>query len=238
VTGLKRNSLYQTRLQGPGNCQAKVRRPNPPLKDSALAPYLRTVVNCLFNAFRAPLARDGFTLHRPAVRTYRGTISTPCGRLSSNYNPSYYCAGTIYWPVSGDDGRQAYTLARLGYVGLIAHEFGHHLQATSGMLADYSSRYFQSSRSQRYALSRRLELQAQCFEGVFLSFDRQALHISSRDRTELRRWHSYTGDEDPPAGRLPDHGTSRAQFGWLVRGLDSGSFGSCDTWTAPASTVK
>ena len=58
--------------------------------------------------------------------------------------PAYYCSitRTIYWPATGDDGSEAYTFARLGYVGLVAHEFGHHMQAASGMLSEYAQRSY------------------------------------------------------------------------------------------------
>jgi predicted metalloprotease len=237
-TSLKKNSVYDIDLSGSTDCDAKVRRPKPPLKNSALAPYLRTVVDCLVDTFKAPLAREGFTLTTPKVKTFKKSIETPCGTLSSNSNPAFYCAGTIYWPTSSDDGREAYTFARLGYVGLTAHEFGHHVQATTGILYGYGSRYAEADRKERYALSRRLELQAQCFEGVFLAQGRKSIKLSSRDRSEIRAWHSYTGDEDPPSSRKPDHGTSKAQLRWLDRGLDGADFGRCNTWSASSKSVK
>ena len=51
-------------------------------------------------------------------------------------------------------------------------------------------------------------------------------------------WHSYTGDEDPPSSRRPDHGSSAAQIRWLERGLDSQDFGRCNTWVARKSAVR
>lgn len=237
-TGLKGNSLYRIDLADRGSCRAKVRRPKPPLKNSALAPYLRTLVKCLVDTFRTPLAQQGFRLVTPKVKTFSGSITTPCGKIRSSSNPAFYCANTIYWPVTSDDAREAYTFARLGYVGLTAHEFGHHLQATTDMLYDYNSEYAQASRSGRNALSRRLELQAQCFEGVFLGANRTAIHLTNRDLSEIRSWHSYTGDEDPPASRKPDHGTSKAQLSWLERGLAGANFGRCNTWSASFKSVK
>jgi hypothetical protein len=235
---LKKNSIYKIDLSGSTSCKAKVRRPKPPLKNSRLAPYIRTLVKCFVQAFREPLAKRGFTLATPKVKTYKGSVKTPCGKLGSRSNPAFYCSGTIYWPVSSDDGREAYTFARLGYVGLAAHEFGHHLQATTGILYEYGLRYNDENRKGRYALSRRLELQAQCFEGVFLSHARKSLKLSSRDRSEIRAWHGFTGDEDPPSSRNPDHGTSRAQLAWLNKGLDGADFGRCNTWSASGKSVK
>jgi predicted metalloprotease len=195
----------------------------------------------MVKAFEKPLAKKGFELTTPKIKVYRTSVKSPCGRLGQNGAPSYYCPTneTIYWPATRDDGNEAYTFARLGYVGLAAHEFGHHLQAVTGMSWAYGSRYYEAKSAKgRYLLSRRLELQAQCFEGVFLRTVAGTIDLSSSDRSQIRLWHSYTGDEDPPGSRLPDHGTSAAQIRWLLRGLDSQDFGKCNTWKASRSSVS
>ena len=218
----------------------KVRSPQPPLTDASLASYGKKLVGCLVKAFAEPLAAHGIELTTPKIKVYRNTIKTPCGRFGQKGAPAYYCSisRTIYWPATGDDGSEAYTFARLGYVGLVAHEFGHHMQAASGMLSEYAQRsYGTKSRSQRYVLSRRLELQAQCFEGIFLAVTAESMRLSNNDRYQLRIWHAYTGDEDPPGDRKPDHGSSAAQIRWLNRGLDSADFGRCNTWTAKKKSV-
>jgi uncharacterized protein len=239
---LARNSIYAVDLGDTQvSCKVKVRSPKPPLKDANLSLYGEKLVRCLVKAFAKPLAARGIELTTPKVKAYRKTIKTPCGRFNQRGAPAYYCSTTrtIYWPVTGDDGPEAYTYARLGYVGLVAHEFGHHLQSASGMLSEYGLRAYRTkSRSERYLLSRRLELQAQCFEGIFLAAAARSLGLSSNDRYQLRIWHTYTGDEDPPTGRKPDHGTSAAQIRWLNRGLDSADFGRCNTWKAKKKSVK
>jgi predicted metalloprotease len=239
---LKKNSLYKVDLgHSQASCAIKVRRPKPPLRDSALAPYLRTLVGCMTTTLSQPLAAEGITLTKPRVKTYTKSTNGPCGKLTKAAAPASYCGAdnTIYWPVAGDDGSQAYTYARLGYLGNAAHEFGHHIQFASGILANYGERYYATkSKTTRYLLSRRLELQAQCFEGVFLASVGKSIKLSSRDRYELRLWHGLTGDEDPPAGRRADHGTSAAQIRWLMRGLDSGDYSKCNTWSANKSSVK
>jgi len=239
---LAKNSIYDVDLGGTQvSCKVKVRSPKPPLKDANLGSYGKKLVGCLVKAFAEPLAAQGIALTTPKIKAYRSTIKTPCGRFAQRGAPAYYCSATrtIYWPVRGDDGSEAYTYARLGYVGLVAHEFGHHLQATSGMLRQYGQRSYRTkSRSERYLLSRRLELQAQCFEGIFLAAAARSMTLSSDDRYQLRIWHAYTGDEDPPTSRKPDHGSSAAQIRWLNRGLDSADFGRCNTWTAKRKSVK
>jgi uncharacterized protein len=237
---LARNSLYTVDLGDRSvRCSMRVRRPKPPIADADLAPYLRTVVKCLVKAFSVPLSAKGFALQTPKIKTYRKTAKTACGKFGQRGAPAYYCSAsqTIYWPLTGDDGSEAYTFARLGYVGLAAHEFGHHLQASTGILTDYGPRYYAASKKKRYLLSRRLELQAQCFEGVFLAATARSISLTDADRYQLRVWHGYTGDEDPPKSRKPDHGSSAAQIRWLERGLDSADFGDCNTWTAKAKSV-
>jgi hypothetical protein len=238
---LTRNTLYGVDLgQATTSCDLKVRKPRPPLANKLLAPYLREVVSCVTDAFARPLAAQGFVLREPKVKTFHGSVKTPCGTFGQKGSPAYYCSATwtIYWPDTVDDGNEAYTFARLGYVGLVAHEFGHHVQASTGMLGEYATDYAHGSKTERYALSRRLELQAQCFEGIYLHLARKDLHVSATDRAQLRTWHSYTGDEDPPKSRKPDHGSSKEQYGWLERGMDSGDFGRCNTWTAKAKDVS
>lgn len=240
-TGLANNDIYRINLRaGGGRCSLAVRRPQPPLKNAQLAPYLRTVVACLTSVFDAPLRSQGFLPTKPAVRTYRGTLATSCGDLGSQLAPAYYCPvnRTLYWPVASDDGAEAYTYARLGYVALAAHEYGHHLQTMTGIMTEFSTRYWSAGRKQRLALSRRMELQATCFEGVFLAYTEDSLRFTGQDRYELHTWHGYTGDEDPPTDRKPDHGTSKAQIYWLERGLDSADFGRCNTWAASAGRVR
>jgi uncharacterized protein len=238
---LAKNSIYAVDLGDTRvSCKVKVRSPQPPLKDANLAAYGKKLVGCLLKAFAAPLAAYGIELTTPKIKVYRNTIKTPCGRFGQKGAPAYYCSitRTIYLPATGDDGTEAYTFARLGYVGLVTHEFGHHMQAASGMLSEYAQRsYGTKSRSQRYLLSRRLELQALCFEGIFLTLTAQSLGFSDNDRYQLRIWHAYTGDEDPPSDRKPDHGSSAAQLRWLNRGLDSADFGRCNTWTAKKKSV-
>jgi hypothetical protein len=244
-TGLNRslakNSIYAIDLgDARVSCKVKVRSPQRPLTDASLAPYGRRLVGCLVRAFGDPLAAQGIELTTPKIKVYRNTIKTPCGRFGQKGAPAYYCSitRTIYWPATGDDGTEAYTFARLGYVGLVAHEFGHHMQAASGMLSEYAQRsYGTKSRSQRYVLSRRLELQAQCFAGIFLSLTAESMGLSNNDRYQLKIWFAYTGDEDPPRDRKPDHGSSAAQIRWLNRGLDSADFGRCNTWTAKKKSV-
>ena len=90
---LKKNSIYSIDLGGTrARCSIRVRSPKPPLANSALAPYLRSLLKCMVKAFEKPLASEGFDLTTPKVKVYRKTIKSPCGRLGQRAAPAYYCS--------------------------------------------------------------------------------------------------------------------------------------------------
>lgn len=238
---LTSNTLYDIDLGNKSaKCSIKVIASRPVPKNSALKPYINDLVDCYTKVLKGPLAERGFTLTRPKVKTYKGKIETPCGEVGQDGSPAYYCPSnrTIYYPVTADDRNGWYANSRLHYVGLTGHEFGHHLQEVTGLDTGYGSLWQSASKKERLELTRRMELQAQCLEGVTLRYLRKSIKLSERDRAQLRQWHAYTGDEDPPKSRVPDHGTSKAQITWLERGMDSGDFGTCNTWTASPKKVK
>lgn len=238
---LEENAVYAVKLRvASGTCTLKVVPPRPPLANKKLEPYVKQIVGCLNDTFAGPLGKQGVILPAPTVDVFTGTLTTPCGKLTATGAPAYYCAATttMYWPATADEHGDAFTYARLGYLGLAAHEYGHHLQAATGILDAYARLRLESKASRRDELTRRLELQAQCFEGIFLGYQRDALKLTGQDRYELDLWHSATGDEDPPKDRRPDHGSSAAQSRWLQAGLDHADFGRCNTWAASAASVK
>ena len=234
----KTNSVYAVTLPAT-LCRIRVRATHPPIDDDELAGYLRSLVRCLRKVYAEPLARQGFALKTPRVKAFRSSVRSPCGRITAESAPAAYCGSsrTIYVSVSSDDVYGEFSLARLGYLEMAAHEFAHHVQASTGILSDFSGAYADASRSGRYALTRRAELQADCFAGASLTALAVPIGLSDRDRGELREARVYTGDEDPPQSRRPDHGTSKAQQRWLMRGMDGADLGRCNTWKASKRSV-
>ena len=189
---------------------------------------------------RKPLAAKGFTVTEPKIKVYRSTVRAACGRFDQKGAPAYYCSAdqTIYWPATRDDGREAYTFARLGYTALLAHEFGHHLQAVTGMVSEYG-RLCPGGVARRAVPAQPPPRAAgPMLRGGVPGHRRPFDRAQRRGPGGAATWHGFTGDEDPPDRREPDHGTSATQLRWLVRGLDSQDFGRCNTWSAPKSEVK
>ncbi len=122
---------------------------------------------------------------------------------------------------------------------VIAHEVGHHVQDLLGILPRVSEQQREVSATEGNALQVKIELQADCFAGVWAA--------NNRDRIEpgdveggLRAAHAIGDDtlQQEAQGRVvPDsftHGTSAQRMEWLKKGIDSGDPAACDTFAAGA----
>lgn len=232
-TSLVGNSLYGVDLEeSAGRCSNDVGAPRGQLKNSAIQPYAKQVVACLVAMLERPVAKAGFTLVAPYVRTYRNQVSTGCGSKTGREADGVYCEGdkTIYLEVGVDDD---FGWPALEFV--LAHEFGHHLQYTVGIFAALDA---QPAPSERDSLrqSRRIELQANCFAGVVLAYADKQLGIGEDEQFQIRGVLDDSGDE--ALSGPPDHGSTRAQFAWFERGLSRADFGLCDTWSVNERLVR
>ena len=182
----------------------------------------------------------GWPRYTPAtINFYRGGAQSGCGAAQSAMGP-FYCPADdgVYLDTSffdelksrygaGGDFAQAY---------VIAHEMGHHVQdllGTSGQVHDEQQRL---NAVQGNRLSVRLELQADCYAGVWAAQNRDRLDPG--DIEEGMRAANAIGDDTlqrEAQGRvMPDsftHGTSQQRMKWLRTGLNSGDPRACDTFS-------
>ncbi|WP_026927146.1 neutral zinc metallopeptidase [Granulicoccus phenolivorans] len=209
----------------------------PPIPDDELADHLQQIVNCLVTVNRPALAAQGITLSTPTVVTFRATVTSACGTQSRN---AFYCPDdqSIYVDTLADDpGKKFYATVRNGYVNLISHEFGHHLQLLAGITADYAQRQAGLDRAGQLELSRRLELQATCFQGVFLGATWRELGVTDADYTDLMGWFADNNDVEYGEGT---HGSAAAMQRWFRAGFNHrlNTYGRCNTWVvAPAEVA-
>ena len=180
------------------------------------------------------------------VRLFRDAIQSACGFAQSASGP-FYCPGDHY--VYLDLGFFSELRQRFGASGdfaeayVLAHEVGHHVQSLLGI--ETRMRQLQSSNpSDTNELSVRLELQADCFAGVWAHATNSAgraaqgrMELERGDLEEGLRAASAIGDDRiqrMSTGRVfPDkftHGTSEQRVTWLRRGFDSGQPNACQTF--------
>lgn len=185
---------------------------------------------CLERAWQPLLGRVSMVYDTPIVMVPTGTtISTPCGITSAGDVAAFYCSGnrTIYMPlVSIDEGAQP-----LIYLSIFAHEFGHHVQELTGTLDESWAREYEAGPGTPAGLewSRRLELQAQCFSGMFVEsvVDSGGPFTRAQVGPVLDRY-ADTGSET--------HGNSEHRQSWWTRGGQN-QIALCNTWIASSAEV-
>ena len=183
--------------------------------------------------------RNGRTYDPATINFFQGGVNTGCGSASSAVGP-FYCPS--------DDGVYLDTNffaeldRRFGAQGdfarayVIAHEVGHHIQDLLGTSEQVSEMQARGSREQGNAWSVRLELQADCYAGVWAYHNRD--RIEPGDIEEGMTAANAIGDDtlqEQAQGRVtPEsftHGTSAQRVKWLRVGLESGDPGKCDTFS-------
>ncbi|KFD20055.1 MULTISPECIES: KPN_02809 family neutral zinc metallopeptidase [Tatumella] len=176
----------------------------------------------------------------PKLVMYRGQTTTGCGTGQSVMGP-FYCPAdqTVYIDLSFYDELKN----KLGAGGdfadgyVIAHEVGHHVQKLLGIEEKVRQQQQQSSRTEANRLSVKLELQADCFAGVWGHYMQQQNVLETGDVQEALNAAQAIGDDklqQQSQGRVvPDsftHGTSQQRYSWFKRGFDSGDPAQCNTF--------
>jgi predicted metalloprotease len=124
---------------------------------------------------------------------------------------------------------------------VLAHEVGHHVQNLLGIADRVSALQEHASQAEANRLSVKLELQADCFAGVWAHHADETKHILEQGDVESAlRAASAVGDDTLQRRAqgfvIPDsftHGTSAERASWFKRGFAGGSIQSCDTFSAP-----
>jgi len=178
----------------------------------------------------------------PRLVLFRGATPTACGTGQAAMGP-FYCPGDskVYIDLSFFDEmeRRLNAPGDFAQAYVIAHEVGHHVQHLLG-ISDQVDRLRQRNPSQANALSVRMELQADCFAGLWARRADQARNIlESGDVEEGLNAATAIGDDTLQKKSqgyvVPDaftHGSSAQRVRWFKRGLDSGDLRQCDTFSA------
>jgi predicted metalloprotease len=233
----KRSPVYElgtNPLLVPGTRPEKVSCALPALGRAAdvLQAFYRAGLHCLDAAWRPALdtAAEPF---RPTELTLDLNPLSRCGDAPTEQEATaFYCSrdNTIYIPrerILADAG-----LIRAGHVGILAHEYGHHVQELSGIMRAFEKELggTEEHSPEEEALVRRLELQANCFAGVFLAAATGRGDVSARLATAAV---DALGGDDSPT-----HGSHLNQLTWARAGLEQGITSACNTWTAAEESVR
>lgn len=185
-------------------------------------------------------AKGGDRYQEPVLVLFERGVQSGCGNASSATGP-FYCPADrkVYLDLSffrelderfgaPGDFAQAY---------VVAHEVGHHVQNLLGVNAEVSRLQQQASQADANQLSVRLELQADCYAGIWGHYAGQQGYLQQGDVDEGLQAAAAIGDDRlqrQSGGRVVTesftHGTSAQRAEWLRRGLSSGRVEECDTF--------
>ena len=226
---------------GPAPVQQQAPAHAPPANDQG-AKFVSVVLADTEDVWGQIFRAGGATYHPPKLVLYRGAITTGCGTGQSAMGP-FYCPvdQKVYIDLSFYDTLRQ----RLGAPGefaqayVIAHEVGHHVQDELGITRKVEAARSHMNQTQANALSVRVELQADCFAGVWANHSQQSKHwLDPGDIESAMNAAAKIGDDalQRSAGRavVPEsftHGTSAQRQRWFNAGYKGGTVKGCDTFS-------
>ncbi|HEU4617810.1 MAG TPA: neutral zinc metallopeptidase [Gammaproteobacteria bacterium] len=202
--------------------------------------FVAAILGSTEDVWTSLLAQRRIAYTPPELTLFDGAVDSACGYASAAVGP-FYCPSDrrVYLDTSFFD-----ELARLGGPGdfaqayVIGHEVGHHVQTLLGTSAEVRSRQAQVGETDANRLQVAMELQADCYAGVWAYHANQSQQVlEPGDVEEGLRAAAAIGDDtlQRNAGRrvTPDsftHGSSAARQKWLETGLESGRIEECNTF--------
>jgi predicted metalloprotease len=228
---------------GPAPQVQQQRDPNAPQANDRETRFVRTVLGYTEDAWTPIFKAQGSTYRPPTLVLFEGRTSTACGAGNAATGP-FYCPADqkVYIDLSffrlmqerfhvGGEFAQAY---------VIAHEVGHHVQKLIGVSDQVHNAQSRASETEGNALSVRLELQADCFAGVWAYHTQQKeAFLEQGDVESALATATAIGDDalqrQSRGTVVPDsftHGSSAQRVRWFKRGLDKGDVQQCNTFEA------
>ena len=211
--------------------------------DDRMAKFVSTVLADTEDVWKDIFAKGGATYKEPRLVMFRGSTPTACGQGQSAMGP-FYCPADQ--KVYIDLGFYETLTKQLGAPGefaqayVIAHEVGHHVQNLLGISAKVDEMRGRVSKVEYNALSVKLELQADCFAGVWaFNANKSRQILEGGDIAAAMNAAAKIGDDalQRSAGGavVPEsftHGSSAQRQKWFETGLKTGSVKACDTFSA------
>ncbi|HSX51387.1 MAG TPA: neutral zinc metallopeptidase [Cellvibrio sp.] len=210
-------------------------------RDQELADFVSVVLADTESTWQLEFQKLGMTYQEPKLVLFRNAVNSACGYAQSAMGP-FYCPGDkkLYIDLAFYEDMKN----KLGAPGdfaqayVIAHEVGHHVQNLLGTSTQVAQAQQQSSKEQANQLSVKLELQADCYAGIWGYYaDSERQMLEEGDIEEALNAASAIGDDklQQQAGGVvrPEsftHGTSKQRVAWFKRGFEQGKVEACNTF--------
>ena len=241
VTGMNPGEVLNTVEQSAPPSQSQSQSSAPPVDDADsqfVSKILGDTEDVWANVFQTQLNR---TYTDPKLVLFSDGVNSACGSAQTAMGP-FYCPADqkVYLDMAffQEIRATAGTNADFARAYAIAHEVGHHVQNELGIMDKVNAQQQQSDQTTANALSVRVELQADCFAGVWGHYTAQRGIINEQDIKGALDTAAQIGDDylqKQSQGRvMPEsftHGTSQQRVDWFTRGLKSGNVNDCNTFS-------
>jgi uncharacterized protein len=208
--------------------------------------FVAAVLGSTEDVWTEIFAANGRTYHPPKLRLFSGSEPTPCAFAKSAMGP-FYCPrdqrvyldtsffNDLQYKFGGCSNSNA---CKFSEAYVIAHEVGHHVQDELGILPRVmQAQQAASSQADANALQVRVELQADCFAGIWAHHAQQKHDfLDQGDIDQALQTASAIGDDrlqrETQGYVVPDaftHGTSAQRKRWFLNGFNSGNIADCNT---------
>jgi predicted metalloprotease len=235
VLGLVSNSTHHA---------AQVTQAHKPPANDEMARFVSKVLGSTETTWREVFRKGGGTYQEPKLVLFTGATPTACGTGQTAMGP-FYCPSDrkVYIDLAfyRDLKERYHAPGEFAEAYVIAHEVGHHVQNLLGISAKVQAAQQRAgNKAKANALSVRLELQADCFAGVWGNRADSMKHIIEPGEIEqaLTAASSIGDDRLQKQARgyaVPEsftHGSSEQRVRWFKRGMESGDMRQCDTFKA------
>lgn len=216
-------------------------RPGQPQQSTdAEAQFVRRVLSTTEDTWNEIFQRNRSQYREPNLVLFTNQVQSACGRAGASVGP-FYCPADekVYIDLSffQELGQRFSAPGDFAQAYVIAHEVGHHVQNLLGT-SDRVTQLQRRARNEAQAndFSVRLELQADCYAGVWGFYAKQRNILDPGDLEEALRAASAIGDDrlqrEAQGYAVPDsftHGSSEQRMRWFRAGFDSGDMRRCDT---------
>ncbi|MEP6925967.1 MAG: neutral zinc metallopeptidase [Pyrinomonadaceae bacterium] len=211
--------------------------------ESEMEQFVRVVVADTEDIWRAEFRKIGKTYQDPKLVLFNGQVRSACGFASAATGP-FYCPADAKVYLDTSFFRELQTKFRasgdFAQAYVIAHEIGHHVQnllGTSDKVDRAQSQARSKGEANQYSVA--LELQADCYAGIYAHDAAQKGILEAGDVEEALRAASAVGDDNIQKQTqgyvVPDsftHGSSQQRSSWFNRGYQSGDMKQCNTFAA------
>ena len=202
--------------------------------------FTKKVLGDLEDQWTGIFQQGGGQFQAPKLVLFTGAVNSGCGLAESASGP-FYCPSDqkIYLDLAFFNELQTLKGANSEFARayVIAHEFGHHVQKLMGISDQVEQAQARASKAQGNALSVRLELQADCFAGVWGHTAAQRKLIDTSAAAQAVATAQQIGDDylqkQSRGYATPEsftHGTSAQRAKWFQTGYTSGDWHACDTF--------